>query len=163
MIIAKGSMLMVALFFCMGAAAQASPVLFVVRHAEKATTGGNDPELSAAGRERAGALARMLKDAEISTIFTTEFKRSQETAAPIAKATQVTPTIVPAKDIPALVEKLRSLKGNALVVGHADTIPVVVKSLGLETPVSIPENDYTRVFVIVMGEKPQLVQLHYPL
>jgi broad specificity phosphatase PhoE len=154
--------LVASLLFLMATVGEASPVIFLVRHAEKATTGGNDPELSAAGQQRADALARILKDSEITAFFTTEFKRTQETAAPTAKATQITPTIVPANDIPGLVEKLRSLKGNALVVAHGNTIPDLVKALGIATPVNIPENDYSELLVIVLSDKPQLLRLHYP-
>ena len=151
-----------AFLFSAGTAVEASPILFLVRHAEKATTGGNDPELSSAGHERAEALARILKDSEITSIFTTEFKRTQETAAPTAKATRITPTIIPANDVAALVEKLRSLKGNGLVVGHGNTIPDLVKALGIATPVNIPESDYSELLVVVLGDNPQLLRLHYP-
>ena len=145
------------------AAAEASPIVFLVRHAEKAATGGNDPDLSTAGQERAEALARMLKDAEITAIFTTEFKRTRETAAPTGKATKISPTVIPASDIPALVEKLRGLKGNALVVAHGNTIPDLVKALGIATPVNVRENDYSELFFIILGDKPQLLRLHYPM
>ena len=56
--------------------ASAEPVVVVVRHAEKAASDGKDPDLSPAGRARAEALARILKDSGIATIFTTEFKRT---------------------------------------------------------------------------------------
>lgn len=75
----------------------------------------------------------------------------------------MTPTIVPANDIPALVEELRSVKGNALVVAHGNTIPDLVKALGVATPVNIPENDYSELLVIILGDKPQLLRLHYPM
>jgi broad specificity phosphatase PhoE len=160
--IAKRVVLAAALLFSAGTSVEASPILFLVRHAEKATTSGNDPDLSAVGRQRAEALAWILKDSEIAAIFTTEFKRTQETAAPTAKATQVTPTIVPANDIPGLVERVRSLNGNALVVAHGNTIPDLVKALGIATPVNIPENDYSELIVIILSDKPQLLRLHYP-
>ena len=79
----------------MAVAVDAPPAVFVVRHAEKAKGGGNDPELSSAGRERANALARILKDSQMTAIFVTEFKRTQETAVPTAKETHIPPTIVP--------------------------------------------------------------------
>ena len=162
MMIANRFLVVATLLLSACAAAKASPIVFLVRHAEKAATGGNDPDLSAAGQERAEALARMLKDAEITAIFTTEFKRTRETAAPTAKATKISPTVVPANDIPAMAEKLRSLKGNALVVAHGNTIPDFVKALGIEVPIAVPENDYSELFVITMAEKPQLLRLHYP-
>jgi probable phosphoglycerate mutase len=162
MMIAKRFLVLATLLLSAVAAAEASPIVFLVRHAEKATTGGDDPDLSTAGQERGEALARMLKDAEITAIFTTEFKRTGETAAPTAKATKISPTVVPANDIPVVAEKLRLLNGNALVVAHGNTIPDLVKALGIEVPIAVPENDYSELFAIIMTEKPQLLRLHYP-
>jgi phosphohistidine phosphatase SixA len=142
--------------------ASAQPVVVIVRHAEKATDGGSDPDLSSAGRARAEALARILKDSGITAIFTTEFKRTQETAAPTAISTHVTPTVLPAKDTSALVAKLHQLSGNALVVGHGDTIPNVIKALGISVPVNIPDEDYSELLIVILGDKPQLFRLHYP-
>jgi broad specificity phosphatase PhoE len=142
--------------------ANAAPVVFIVRHAEKASTGGKDPDLSVRGQKRADGLAHILKDSQITSVFVTEFKRTQETAVPIASAAHVNPTVLPAKDINALVEKLRALNGNALVVGHGNTIPDVLRALGIATPVSIPEDDYTEIFAVLLGDTPQLLRLHYP-
>jgi broad specificity phosphatase PhoE len=142
--------------------ANAAPVVFIVRHAEKATTAGKDPDLSVEGQKRANALAHVLKDSQITSVFVTEFKRTQETAAPTARAAHVTPTVVQANDIGALVQKLRAVNGNALVVGHGNTIPELLKALGITTPVSIPEDDYTEIFVVLFGDTPQLLRLHYP-
>ena len=143
-------------------AAGAAPVIFVVRHAEKATTAGNDPDLSAAGQKRAEALAHILKDSQITSVFVTEFKRTQETAAPTARAAHVGPTVVPANDVSGLVAKLRAVNGNALVVGHGNTIPNLIKALGIARPINIPEDDYTEVFIVLVGDVPQLLRLHYP-
>lgn len=148
--------------YLLGAAADAAPVIIIVRHAEKATTGGDDPDLSLAGQKRAEALARILNDAQVAAVFVTEFKRTQETAAPTAKAAHVSPTVVPANDIGALVEKLRALNGNTLVVGHGNTIPDLLKALGIAIPVSIPDDDYTEIFAVSVGDAPQLLRLHYP-
>jgi len=54
------------------------------------------------------------------------------------------------------------LNGNALVVGHGNTIPEVLKALGIATPVNIPEDDYNEIFVVLTGDIPQLLRLHYP-
>src|SRR6476620_11235746 len=142
--------------------ANAAPVVFIVRDAEKASTGGKDPDLSVEGKKRADALAHILKDSQISSVFVTEFKRTQETAAPTARAAHVSPTVLPANDIGALAEKLRALTGNTLVVGHGNTIPDLLKALGIATPVSIPEDDYTEIFAVLLGDAPQLLRLHYP-
>jgi len=141
----------------------AQPVVVIVRHAEKAANGGNDPDLSSAGRARAEALARILKDSGITAIFTTEFKRTQETAAPTATSAHVTPTVLAAKDTTALVGKLHQLSGNALVVGRDDTIPNIIKALGIDRPINIPDEDYSELLIVTLGDKPQLFRLHYPL
>jgi broad specificity phosphatase PhoE len=140
----------------------AQPVVVIVRHAEKAANGGNDPDLSSAGRGRADALARILKDSGITAIFTSEFKRTQETATPTATSAHVTPTVVAAKDTAALAARLHQLSGNALVVGHGDTIPNLVKALGINVPVNIPDTDYSELLIVTLGDKPQLFRLHYP-
>ena len=153
---------LVVLLFVSGPIVSAQPIVVIVRHAEKAANGGNDPDLSSAGRARADALARILKDSSITAIFTSEFKRTQETAAPTATSIHVTPTVVAAKDTAALVGKLHQLNGNALVVGHGDTIPTIVKALGINSSVNIPGTDYSELFIVILGDKPQLLRLHYP-
>jgi broad specificity phosphatase PhoE len=150
------------LLFVSVTVASAQPVIVIVRHAEKATNDATDLDLSAAGRARADALARILKDSGITAIFTTEFKRTQETAAPTATSVQVTPTVVAAKGTAALVAKLHELNGNALVVGHGDTIPNLIKALGINTPINISDADYSELLIVTLGDKPQLFRLHYP-
>jgi len=141
--------------------ASAEPIVVIVRHAEKADN-SEDAELSAAGRVRAETLSRILKDANITAIFSSERKRTQQTAEPLSKSTGVAPTVVPAKDYSTLVSKLRDTKGNALVVGHGNTIPDLMKALGIETPVQIADSDYSEIFVVTLVGKPQLTRLHYP-
>jgi broad specificity phosphatase PhoE len=139
----------------------AGPTIFFVRHAEKATTGGDDMDISETGRARAESLATVLKDAEISAIYTTEFKRTQQTAAPVAKALHLEPAVISSKDRPALIAKLQASSGNVLVVGHGNTIPDLIKTLGISLAINIAENDYDNLFVVLLDEKPRLIRLHY--
>jgi broad specificity phosphatase PhoE len=145
---------------CLSTAAAQSNI-FIVRHAEKAASTGKDPDLSEAGRVRAESLAKMLKDATIAAIYATEFKRTQQTEAPLAKALGISATNLPAKDVATLTEKLRASNGNALVVGHSDTIPDLIKALGISAPINIAEHDYDNLFIVVLDEKPRLIRLHY--
>ena len=149
------------LMFVAVSVASAEPFVVIVRHAERDTNDPKDPDITAAGRARAEALAGILKEAKITAIFATEFKRTQETAAPIAKATGITPTIVGGKDIATLVSKLRQLTGNALVVAHGNTIPDIIKALGIDSPVQIPDDEYNDLFVMTLSAKAQLLRLRY--
>jgi broad specificity phosphatase PhoE len=149
--------LLLSAFLC---TATAESTIFIVRHAEKADA-TKDPDLSDAGRARAEALAKTLRDANITEIYATEFKRTQQTAAPLAKALGITVTILPAKDNAALIAKLRASTGNMLVVGHGDTIPDLIKAFGISDPINIGENDYDNLFAMVPDQKPHLIRLHY--
>ena len=123
--------------------------------------GGADPDLSEAGRARAESLATVLKDAGISIIFATELKRTQQTASPLSKSLHLDPVVIPANDSATLIARLRSTPANALVVGHGNTIPDLIKKLGITEPINIAENDYDNLFVVVLYDRPRLIRLHY--
>lgn len=141
--------------------ASAQTTIFIVRHAEKADA-SKDTDLSKAGRGRAQALARTLRDANITAIYVTEFKRTQQTAAPLAGALGIHPVRLAAKDTATLTAKLRAARGNVLVVGHGNTIPSLSKALGISKQLKIPENDYDELFIVILAERPKLIRLHYP-
>src|SRR5215468_11668890 len=106
------------------AGAEAQKLVFVVRHAERAdasTQAQTDPPLSAAGEARAQKLAAMLADAGVKDIFATEFKRTQDTAKPLAMETGVPVEQVASKDTALLIEKIKSHPNDVvLVVGHSN-------------------------------------------
>jgi len=145
----------------LAAIVSAQSTIFIVRHAEKADDTSKDPDLSEAGRTRAQVLAGMLKDAGIASIYVTNFKRTQQTATPLAKVLGLQMKTITAADPGALAKSLNESHGNALVVGHANTIPDLIKALGIATPVTIGDNDYDDLFVVVLTEKPSLIRLHY--
>src|SRR5512138_1440345 len=58
----------------------------VVRHGEKASDTDRDPDLSAAGLERAQALARHLDGAGLVAVYTSDYRRTRQTVAPSARA-----------------------------------------------------------------------------
>lgn len=151
------------------ASAAAQQAVFVVRHAERADGGTSpagmtappDPDLSDTGRNRAQSLAVALKDAGITAIFVTEFRRTQQTAAPLAKALGLQPTIVAAKEIGTLVEKVKASTGNVLVVGHSNTVPEVIAGLGAGKTVKMTDNDFDNLFIVTRGDAPSLLRLHF--
>jgi phosphohistidine phosphatase SixA len=142
-----------ALLLCQLAAAQQNVrTVFLVRHAEKASAAADAP-LSAEGEKRAQCLATTLKDAGIKQIYVTDVLRTQQTAAPLASALKIKPTILPAKDPNGLIKNLvYTGGGNILVVGHSDTIPFVIARLQGGTVTPIGENEFDRMFVMTIAE-----------
>ena len=133
-------------------AALAQKLVFVVRHAERADDPARDqdnPPLSAAGAARAAKLRALLEDAEIRAIYVSQYRRTQDTAAPLAAKLKVKPELVP-PNVSALIEAMRAghANDNVLIVGHTSTIPAIVKAL-TGSSLEMPESDYGSLIVIV--------------
>jgi len=149
----------------------AQQTVFLVRHAERADGGagvattsmtkGADPELSEAGRARAESLAAMLKDAKLTAIIATEYKRTQQTAAPLAKALGVAVTIIKANEPAEVIKTVKAAAGNVLIVGHSNTMPDIMKALGDAAPAAIADNEYDNLFVLTVGTTTTTLRLHY--
>ena len=138
--------------------------LIIVRHAEKAGPQGDVP-LTDAGHARAAALAQVLRSANISTIFVTDLQRTQQTAAPIAKALKLTPAIVPAADVAGLAAKLAALPAGttALVVNHNPFVLHLATAFGAKDVASMEETEYDRMMILTPGAdgKAELLTLRY--
>ena len=139
--------------------------IIVVRHAERSSAMSADSLLSPAGEERAMQLAQVLKDAGIQRIYVTEVRRTQQTAEPIAARLHLTPVIIAQKDIDKLVSQLRNLGENetVLVVGHTNTIPLIIERLdgGKASPMGEAEYDRLTVLFTPSGGKAGVVTLCY--
>lgn len=85
-------MIVMTLAASVATSALAQEAILLVRHAEQ--TPPPNVVLTQAGHLRAAALAHRLKDSGVTAIFTTNATRTQETAAPTAKALGITPTVV---------------------------------------------------------------------
>lgn len=126
-------------------------VVFLVRHAEKADV-KEDPDLSDAGRQRALMLARMLRDAKIDHVHSSDYKRTRNTAAPPATKFGADVQLYDPRDLPGLAKKIRNAGGRHLVVGHSNTTPAMVKLLGGDAGQPIDDaGEYDRFYVVTTG------------
>jgi len=130
----------------------------LVRHAEREDGQSLmdvsvDPSLSSVGRARAEKIAELLRESEISAIFTTEYRRTQETAEPLARVLKLTPVVVPASRTDTLVRKLKRWpSGTVLVVGHTDTVPQIIRSFG-GPAVQIEAGEYDSLFSLDLSAR----------
>jgi broad specificity phosphatase PhoE len=132
--------------------AAAQQAVIVVRHAEKADQ-SSDAALSLEGLARAKALAELLRDANVSHVFTSEYRRTRDTAVPLAERRKLTIETVPARDLPALVGRIRGLDAAAvvLVVAHSNTIPPLLAALGWSNTLTLTDEQYDDAFVLTPG------------
>lgn len=128
-----------------------STVVFLVRHAEKVDS-SRDPFLSEAGKKRARDLARVLRDAKVENIHSTDFIRTRDTAAPLASVLGLKVESYDPRDLGGFASRLRNSGGRHLVVGHSNTTPALVKLLGGDPVSPIEEKeDYDRLYVVTFG------------
>lgn len=139
--------------------------VILVRHAEKGP--GRDPNLTDTGQARAERLTTLLKAIPIDHFFATEYKRTQQTVEPIATARSIDAVRVKAREVAALAQRIRSEYSGktCLYAGHSNTVPALVKALGVDSPPTLSEKDYDEIFIVTIpvGGKPSIVQLSIPL
>jgi phosphohistidine phosphatase SixA len=126
---------------------------YIVRHAEKVDNSSN-PTLSTLGFERAEYLKNELANKGISTIYSTNYLRTKNTAKPLGDFKGISTQIYaasPADSMRVFIEKLKQMKGkNVLVVGHSNTVKYVVNGLyerdTLRT--DIADNDFDNLYIV---------------
>ncbi|MFB3431333.1 phosphoglycerate mutase family protein [Phycisphaerales bacterium ac7] len=131
----------------------ADRTVLVTRHAEKAQYSA-DPSLSQRGAQRAQALSLLPIAQGTETIITTQFKRTIETAQPLAERLGVESRVVNATARPdalrALADDIRAgaMKGTVLVVGHSNTVPMIITELGGPQDIFLSEEDFGDLFIL---------------
>ncbi len=125
-----------------------SKFIYLVRHAEKADDGTKDPPLTEEGKMRAQQLVSLLKDKNIQKVYSTDYKRTRETADPLAKELNLEVLIYDPRDS-LFHEKLinESKEINMLIVGHSNSTPTLTnKIIGKEKFKNLDESVYNQIF-----------------
>lgn len=140
--------------------------VFLVRHAEKADAPREDPPLLETGTARAQSLARILGKSGIKAIYTSQYLRTRATAEPLAKQLGIAsvaislkmspsnPRQVSSESIQEIVDKILQTPGeNALVIGHGNSVPDVIKALGGDVVPTMDEKEFDDLFVVTVYAK----------
>ena len=138
--------------------ADATTVVIVIRHAEKASDQGSDPSLTENGTKRAQALIDVVGDATVSAIYSSQFKRTQDTVAPLAEHLDVPVTTmeVSGANLSTYPQELaddilQNHRGETVVVvNHSNTVPQIVGALGGTEIPEISEEEYNDVFIVII-------------
>mgnify|MGYP000648368337 CR=1 FL=1 len=137
--------------------------LYLVRHAEK-QTGGKDPSLTYCGQQRALQLASILSKTNIEQVYSTNYKRTIQTATPSANKHNTSIKYYSPKDLDQFSTLLQHYQKNALIVGHSNTTPQLASLLSGKKVADLTEKDYQMLYQIQFIEgKTILTELIQPL
>lgn len=147
--------------------------VILVRHAEKAQDDPRDPGLSEVGVRRAAALAALLAGTGVTHVFATDYRRTRDTAGPVASDGALEVASYDPRDPEAVAKRIAELPAGsiALVVGHSNTTPQLYTALGAPEPAGLedspygrklPEDVYDRVYIATLarlqdGARPRCV------
>lgn len=150
------SLIVITLVIC-GCTNKQNTTINIVRHAEKELT-GDDPNLTAQGRARALALRDQHANTAIAAVYSTDTKRTRQTAAPLAEAKGLPLTIYTTSSEVAENVLANHMGSYVVIVGHSNTVGDIVQSLGADLPDGfihpMDEKDYDNsLFVLITGEE----------
>jgi len=145
-------------------------MIFALRHADRVSE--NIDALSDEGKVRAKLLARMLAQSGIRNAYCSDAKRTQDTVAPLeaAPGVQLKVHVVPVGSsgtnghVQAIVTALNALPADstAAVIGHSNTIDLVIKALTNKVIAPIGPNEFDKLFVLsIPAGSPSLTLLRY--
>lgn len=146
--------LLIATFFAACSSKQEPKTIYIVRHAEKQLT-GDDPKLTVAGNARAGKLAQILADKEIKHIYSTNYKRTRLTATPTASEAGIEIETYEPKNHDTLIDQLRKLEGNVLVVGHSNTVGQIANYFvgDGDNYQDLEDSEYNFIYVVTLDKE----------
>lgn len=135
------------------AAQEKLTTVILVRHAEKENDGSNNPELSEAGKKRALLLVDMFSKTKIDAIYSTNFKRTEATVAPLASQHSLPITHYDGAKPAEVDEMISKWKGGTILIcGHSNTTPAIINRLiGKEEYKTFDDGDYRNLVILTFA------------
>ena len=126
---------------------------YLIRHAEKdrTNTTNKNPNLNSDGVIRAEKWAKNFENIKLDAVYSTDYNRTQQTAAPTAKSKGlIVQSYNPSKMYDSIFKK--NTKGKTvLVVGHSDTTPVFANIiLGQKKYKNMADNDNASLYIVTV-------------
>ena len=126
---------------------------YLIRHAEKdrTNTTNKNPNLNSDGVIRAEKWAKHFENIVLDAVYSTDYNRTQQTAAPTAKSKDL---IVQSYNSSKMYDSIfkKNTKGKTiLVVGHSNTTPVFANAiLGQKKYKNMADNDNASLYIVTV-------------
>ncbi len=129
--------------------------VYLVRHAEKVDE-TDSTDLSPVGQRRAQVLADTLANRHIDSIFTTPFRRTRQTAEPLARRFAIRPVSYAPKPGGVIVNRIKRVGAKTvLIVAHSNTLLEIARGLGAKpTLPTIEPGDYDNLLILHIKRRP---------
>jgi phosphohistidine phosphatase SixA len=134
--------------------------IYLFRHAEKQKDGTKDPALTEQGHQRAQWLGQWFNNKEVTAIYSSDYQRTRQTVAIIAKTTGVEIQLYNPAKLEELVQLLKQKDGFYVVAGHSNTIPDTVQLLGGEPGKDINHEEYDRLYQLTLKDGKVVTKRH---
>ncbi|NAS30870.1 phosphoglycerate mutase [Flavobacteriaceae bacterium R38] len=126
--------------------------IYFIRHAEKDRSNPNDrnPALTQDGLGRAVKWAEVLKNQKLDAVYSTDYNRTKQTAAPSAAKNGLEVTLYDPRNFnPNTLKELK--EKTILVVGHSNTTPAMVNTiLGSKKYQQIDDSNNGNLYVVTI-------------
>ncbi|WP_350585612.1 histidine phosphatase family protein [Pseudoalteromonas sp. RB2-MNA-CIBAN-0110] len=120
--------------------------IYLFRHSEKLT--GKNPALSEEGKARANNLVTLFKEHQNIHLFSSNYKRTLQTAAPLQAHFNTKINVYNAGKLSDLKNELLKLKGVVVVIGHSNTTPQLAELLSNEKVPAMSETQFSQYFIL---------------
>lgn len=138
---------------------------YFIRHAEKdrSDAANKNPNLTDQGKKRAQDWATILKDIELDAVYSTNYNRTMQTAAPTAKDHNLEVLDYDPRTLYSDDFKKETLGKTTLVVGHSNTTPAFVNTILKEKKYeNIDDRNNGNLYVVtIVGETKEVKLLHF--
>ncbi len=149
------------LFFCsLSIFAQNKPtVYYFIRHAEKIDD-SKDPDLSENGKLRVEKWKIIFENVDFNVVYSTNFKRTQQTASYVADAKKIGIINYDPKNINLDIFREQTVGKTVLIVGHSNSTPDFVNKLLKQNKYQkIDESVFGNLYILTIFENNQIADL----
>ncbi|MBE0421709.1 SixA phosphatase family protein [Pseudoalteromonas nigrifaciens] len=120
--------------------------IYLFRHSEKQA--GKTPSLTVLGAQRAQYLLQLVKQHKNVQLFSSNYKRTLQTAAPMATYFNTAVKMYDAGDLASFKSNLLKLQGVVIVVGHSNTTPELTALLSNGGINAMSEDEFSRYYIL---------------
>lgn len=147
-------LILFAIFLSISTSAQTKEkTILLVRHAEKVDS-SQDPDLSPEGKQRAQRLIKAIGGYRPGAFFSTNFKRTRDTLAPLAAKRKKEVQIYDARKPQDLIDQIMKSETKRFVVsGHSNTIPGLANLIAKkELFKNLDDSEHSVIWLIKMKD-----------